>query len=106
MALVKSQETRRMLDRMIGFRLSKLMQSKTDGSSAGRVQSVALKLIVDREREIRAFKEEEYWTIKAIFPDFEAELEKYENEDIKIPYKVDAEKIIDKLSKCFNCIIW
>ena len=102
MALVKSQEARRMLDRMIGFRLSKLMQSKTDGTSAGRVQSVALKLIVDREREIQAFKEEEYWTIKAIFPDFEAELEKFEGKDIKISYKVDAEKIIDELSKCFN----
>ena len=50
--LVKSQETRRILDRIIGFRLSKLMQSKTGGKSAGRVQSVALKLIVDREREI------------------------------------------------------
>lgn len=102
MALVKSQETRRMLDRMIGFRLSKLMQSKTDGTSAGRVQSVALKLIVDREREIQAFKEEEYWTIKAIFPDFEAELEKFNGKDVKIPYKVDAEKIISELSKCFN----
>ena len=78
MDLVKSQETRRMLDRIIGFRLSKLMQSKTDGKSAGRVQSVALKLIVDREREIQNFKEEEYWTIKGIFPDFEAELEKYQ----------------------------
>ena len=53
--LVHSQETRRILDRIIGFRLSKLMQSKTSGKSAGRVQSVALKLIVDREREINAF---------------------------------------------------
>ena len=102
MDLVRSQETRRMLDRMIGFRLSKLMQSKTDGTSAGRVQSVALKLIVDREREIQAFKEEEYWTIKAIFPDFEAELEKFEGKDVEIPGKVDADKIIDSLSKCFN----
>ena len=102
MDLVKSQETRRMLDRIIGFRLSKLMQSKTDGTSAGRVQSVALKLIVDREREIQAFKEEEYWTIKAIFPDFEAELEKYQGKDVKIPYKKDADEIISKLSKCFN----
>ena len=58
--LVNSQETRRILDRIIGFRLSKLIQSKTDGSSAGRVQSVALKLIVDKEREIEAFKSEEY----------------------------------------------
>lgn len=102
MDLVKSQETRRMLDRIIGFRLSKLMQSKTDGTSAGRVQSVALKLIVDREREIQAFKEEEYWSIKAIFPDFEAELDKYQGKEVKIPYKKDADDIISKLSKCFN----
>lgn len=102
MDLVKSQETRRMLDRIIGFRLSKLMQSKTDGKSAGRVQSVALKLIVDREREIEAFKEEEYWTVKGIFPDFEAELEKYLGKEVKIPGKVDADAIISSLSKCFN----
>lgn len=102
MNLVKSQETRRMLDRIIGFRLSKLMQSKTEGKSAGRVQSVALKLIVDREREIQEFKEEEYWTIKAIFPDFEAELDKYENKTVKIPGKFQADDIISKLSKCFN----
>ncbi len=102
MDLVKSQEARRMLDRIIGFRLSKLMQSKTDGKSAGRVQSVALKLIVDREREIQAFKEEEYWTIKSIFPDFEAELDKYQGKDVEIPGKVDADKIIESLSKCFN----
>ncbi len=82
--LVKSQETRRILDRIIGFRLSKLMQSKTGGKSAGRVQSVALKLIVDREREINAFKKEEYWTIDAIFKDFEASLFAYKNKDIKV----------------------
>ena len=70
--LVKSQETRRILDRIIGFRLSKLMQSKTGGKSAGRVQSVALKLIVDREREIEAFVPEEYWTVKAIFDELES----------------------------------
>ena len=62
--LVKSGETRRILDRIIGFRLSKLMQRKTGGKSAGRVQSVALKLIVDREREIRAFVPKEYWLIE------------------------------------------
>ena len=56
--LVNSQETRRILDRIIGFRLSKFIQSKTDGTSAGRVQSVALKLIVDREREIENFQKE------------------------------------------------
>ena len=102
MDLVKSQETRRMLDRIIGFRLSKLMQSKTDGTSAGRVQSVALKLIVDREREIAAFKEEEYWTIKALFDGFEANLIKYKKEDIEIKTEEEADKIIDSLSKCFN----
>ena len=61
MDVVNSQETRRILDRIIGFRLSRLIQSKTDGSSAGRVQSVALKLIVDREREIENFNKEEYF---------------------------------------------
>lgn len=69
MDLVHSQEDRRILDRIIGFRLSKLMQSKTEGKSAGRVQSVALKLIVDREREIEDFKSEEYFTIEGIFSD-------------------------------------
>ena len=82
--LVNSQETRRILDRIIGFRLSKLIQSKTSGSSAGRVQSVALKLIVDREREIEAFKPEEYYTITSIFDDFSAELFSHNNKDIKI----------------------
>lgn len=85
--LVKSQETRRMLDRIIGFRLSKLMQSKTGGKSAGRVQSVALKLIVDREREIKAFVPEEYWTITANFNDFSAEAFKYQDKDIEIKMK-------------------
>jgi len=81
--LVNSQETRRILDRIIGFRLSKLIQSKTDGSSAGRVQSVALKLIVDREREIEAFNSEEYWTITANFKDFDAEMFQYNHKDFK-----------------------
>ena len=75
--LVNSQETRRILDRIIGFRLSKLIQSKTNGSSAGRVQSVALKLIVDRDREIEKFVAEEYWKVLAKFDGMEAELEKY-----------------------------
>ena len=72
--LVNSQEARRILDRIIGFRLSKLIQSKTDGKSAGRVQSVALKLIVDREREIEAFIPEEYWSVTAHFKEFDADL--------------------------------
>ncbi len=103
-SLVKSQETRRILDRIIGFRLSKLMQSKTGGKSAGRVQSVALKLIVDREREIQAFVEEEYYTIKAIFLEFEADLEKYKGKDIEIKSSVDADEILEKLGKVFEIV--
>ncbi len=104
MDLVKSQETRRMLDRIIGFRLSKLMQRKTGGKSAGRVQSVALKLIVDREREILAFVPEEFWTIEADFKDFTAELEKYHNKKITIHNEQEADDILNKLSKSFNIV--
>lgn len=100
--LVNSQETRRILDRIIGFRLSKLMQAKTDGSSAGRVQSVALKLVVDKEREIEKFKPEEYWSIEAIFNDFEAELFGFKNKTIEIKNEIEANKILDKLSNSFK----
>lgn len=102
MNLVKSQETRRMLDRIIGFRLSKLMQRKTGGKSAGRVQSVALKLIVDREREILAFVPQEYWTIEADFKDFKATLEKYRKEKIEIHNETEADEILAKLDKSFK----
>ena len=95
--LVKSQETRRILDRIIGFRLSKLLQSKIGAKSAGRVQSVALKLIVDREREIEAFNPEEYWTITAIFEDYEAELFKYKTEDIELHSEEEANHVLDAL---------
>ena len=100
--LVNSQETRRILDRIIGFRLSKLIQNKTDGSSAGRVQSVALKLIVDREREIEAFNPEEYWTIKALFNEFDAELFGYKNKKLEIKTEFEANSILDKLSSSFE----
>jgi len=100
--LVKSQETRRILDRIIGFRLSKLMQSKTGGKSAGRVQSVALKLIVDREREIEAFVSEEYWTIDAVFSAFKSSLFKYKNEEIKLTSEEEADKVLNALGKDFT----
>ena len=100
--LVKSQETRRILDRIIGFRLSKLMQSKTGGKSAGRVQSVALKLIVDREREIDAFIKEEYWTITATFDEIEANLFEFNHKDIEIKSESDADDILNKLSNEFK----
>ena len=100
--LVHSQESRRILDRIIGFRLSKLMQQKTGGKSAGRVQSVALKLVVDREREIEAFVSEEYWNIDALFKDFEARLYKYKNKEIKIKGEAEADEVISNLSNAYE----
>ncbi len=102
--LVKSQETRRILDRIIGFRLSKLMQSKTGGKSAGRVQSVALKLIVDREREILAFVPEEYWTITANFSEFQANLEKYNNEKLELHSKEEADRVLASLGTDYSIV--
>lgn len=99
--LVKSQETRRILDRIIGFRLSKLLQSKIGAKSAGRVQSVALKLIVDREREILSFLPEEYWTITAIFPEYEATLFKYKDKDIELKCEADANKVLEQLGSTY-----
>ena len=101
MDLVKSQEARRILDRIIGFRLSKLMQSKTGGKSAGRVQSVALKLIVDREREIMAFNPEKYYEIEAIFDNFDAKLDSYNDNKVEIKSEEEAKDIISKLSDKF-----
>ena len=102
--LVRSQETRRILDRIIGFRLSKLIQSKTSGTSAGRVQSVALKLIVDREREIAKFIPEEYWTITAIFDkdNFDSELFQYNHKKLEIKNEQEANDILTKLSENYK----
>ena len=100
--LVNSQETRRILDRIIGFRLSKFIKAKTDGSSAGRVQSVALKLIVDRQREIEAFNSEEYWTITALFNDFSADLFQYKHKKIEVKTEAEANDVLAKLSKAFT----
>ncbi len=67
MDLVHSLVTRRILDRIIGFKLSKLLHNKIRSKSAGRVQSVALQIIVEREKEIQAFKPQEYWTVDGVF---------------------------------------
>jgi len=99
--LVNSQETRRILDRIIGFRLSNLIRSKTSGSSAGRVQSVALKLIVEKEREIQAFVPEEYWSIKANFSEFSADLDTFNHEELKINNKDEADKVLCSLGNEF-----
>lgn len=74
--LVSSQETRRMLDRIIGFKLSTLLQSKIKSKSAGRVQSVALKLIVDLEKEIKAFVPKTYFDLEATYQGMKAEYSK------------------------------
>jgi len=100
--LVHSQETRRILDRIIGFRLSKLLQSKIGAKSAGRVQSVALKLIVDREREIMAFIPEEYWTITTHFDDFDASLYKYKDKEIELKCESDADQVLNAISNTYK----
>lgn len=92
MNLVRSQEVRRAIDRIIGFKLSSLLQSKIKSRSAGRVQSVALKLIVDLEKEIKAFIPEEYFEIEAIFDKFKADYIIKANTKIK---KEEALKIVE-----------
>lgn len=103
--LVKSQETRRVLDRIIGFKLSKLLQKKIKSKSAGRVQSVALRLICEREKEIEAFIPEEYWRIKAMFEKddiaFEAELAKYKDHKIELKNEEETNQVYESLNKEF-----
>ena len=102
MDLVRSQESRRILDRIIGFKLSKLLQSKIKSKSAGRVQSVALKLIVEREKEIQKFESKEYWSIHAMFEresaKIEAELVKKANKKIAIANEEEVKVILSELS--------
>ncbi|HAX74155.1 MAG TPA: DNA topoisomerase I, partial [Firmicutes bacterium] len=101
MDLVKSQESRRILDRIIGFKLSKLLQSKIKSKSAGRVQSVALKLIVEREKEVQAFQSEEYWSIHAMFgkekSQIEAELMKKSGKKLEIHNEEEVKAILAEL---------
>ncbi len=99
MDLVRSQETRRILDRIIGFKLSSLLKSKIQSKSAGRVQSVALKLICEKEREINAFVSEEYWTVHADFDKDDmkvtADLSKIDGKKPELTNGDDVQKIID-----------
>jgi DNA topoisomerase-1 len=99
--LVESQETRRILDRIIGFRLSKLLQNKIKSKSAGRVQSVALKLIVELEKEIQAFEPEEYWTLQVLFPDV-AELKKIKNKKAVIATEEQMNAILQALAPTYE----
>ncbi|HEX3371135.1 MAG TPA: type I DNA topoisomerase, partial [Candidatus Acidoferrales bacterium] len=98
--LVDAQQARRVLDRLVGYKISPLLWDKVRrGLSAGRVQTVALRLIVDREMEIRAFIPVEYWTIHAMLagggpPSFEAKVTKFKGEDIEIHTQAEADAVV------------
>jgi len=107
MNLVNAQQARRILDRVVGYQLSPLLWRKVGrGLSAGRVQSVAVRLVVEREREIQAFKPEEYWKITArLLPAeaaddsaaFEAELFEFEGQKVRIAAGPEAEALVARL---------
>jgi len=103
--LVDAQQARRVLDRIVGYKISPLLWDKVRrGLSAGRVQTVALRLIVEREQQIRAFVPQEYWTIHAMLdagepPIFEAKLSKKNGEDIEIKNQQAADAIVAAVSK-------
>ncbi len=104
MSKVNAQQARRFLDRIVGFKLSSLIASKiTKGLSAGRVQSAALKLVIDREREIKAFKPLTYFTLDALFePHLEAQLISYKGNKLKAQELIDerkAQEIKNELEK-------
>ncbi|WQU36420.1 type I DNA topoisomerase [Helicobacter pylori] len=94
MSKVNAQQARRFLDRIVGFKLSSLISSKiTKGLSAGRVQSAALKLVIDREREIKAFKPLTYFTLDALFePHLEVQLISYKGNKLKAQELIDEKK--------------
>ncbi|MGL2566196.1 type I DNA topoisomerase [Helicobacter pylori] len=94
MSKVNAQQARRFLDRIVGFKLSSLISSKiTKGLSAGRVQSTALKLVIDKEREIKAFKPLTYFTLDAYFePNLEAQLISYKGNKLKAQELIDEKK--------------
>src|SRR5438045_1406445 len=95
--LVDAQQARRVLDRIVGYKVSPILWDKVRrGLSAGRVQTVALRLIVEREMQIRAFVPQEYWTIHAMLdagqpPLFEAKLFKHQGEDIAVSNQAPAD---------------
>jgi DNA topoisomerase-1 len=97
---VNAQQARRVLDRLVGYKLSPLLWAKvTRGLSAGRVQSVAVRLIVDRERDIEAFRPEEYWTLTGLFgpaeESFEAQLKEIKGKAAKIANEKEAKAAQD-----------
>ncbi|HKW57146.1 MAG TPA: type I DNA topoisomerase [Candidatus Acidoferrum sp.] len=103
--LVDAQQARRVLDRIVGYKVSPLLWNKVRrGLSAGRVQTVALRLIVEREQEIRGFVAQEYWTIHAMLdagqpPLFEAKLLKHKGEEVEVKNQEAADRIVAAVSK-------
>lgn len=103
--LVDAQQARRVLDRIVGYKLSPLLWKKVKkGLSAGRVQSVALQIIIDREKEIDAFDEKEYWTIEATFSlkdatQFKGDLLKFKGKKLVMDDETSAQKVIDAILK-------
>jgi len=102
---VEAQQARRILDRIVGYQISPLLWRKVKkGLSAGRVQSVAVRLICDREKEIKDFKPEEYWTIDADLKKenqevFKARLIRYQNKKVKLPARGETDKALEYLKK-------
>jgi DNA topoisomerase-1 len=102
---VDAQQARRILDRLVGYKISPLLWEKVRrGLSAGRVQSVALRMVVEREREIQAFKAEEYWTLAAMLeaaapPPFEARLIKIDDKKADLTTKDETDAVVKSLDK-------
>ncbi|RPK15417.1 type I DNA topoisomerase [Priestia endophytica] len=102
MDLVNSQQARRILDRLVGYNISPLLWKKVKkGLSAGRVQSVAVRLIIEREQEISRFQPEEYWSINANFlkseKEFQASFTEMDGKKTKLSSKEDVEKVLARL---------
>ena len=100
--LYLAQMARRITDRIVGYKISPVMWKKgMANTSAGRVQSVALKFISEREKEVKAFKPEEYWSIDCSFKEgFVAKLKKYNGKEPKIKSKKECQDLITKIKKC------
>src|SRR4029077_8536414 len=99
---VDAQQARRVLDRLVGYKASPVLwKTVKKGISAGRVQTVALRLIVEREREIRAFKPVEYWTVEALLEkngqEFTARLHEIDGKKPQIPNQDAAQRILNDL---------
>jgi DNA topoisomerase-1 len=108
-AKVNAQKARRVLDRLVGYNLSPLLWTKVkNGLSAGRVQSVALRLICEREKEVEDFLPEEYWTLDADFSkgksNFTAQLVKYKNENPELKSEEEVNKIMETI-KNTPCLV-